>query len=101
MAFITPIDRINSLDQLNTRNSTVDSSKRGEGFQDIFSNLIESARGTDFNTSEKGYLLASGQVDDVHTVPIEAQKAQLSLDLLVQLRNKALESYNELSRISL
>ncbi|HCR83117.1 MAG TPA: flagellar hook-basal body complex protein FliE, partial [Lachnospiraceae bacterium] len=32
---------------------------------------------------------------------IAASEAQLSVDMLVQLRNKAIESYNELMRISL
>ena len=50
---------------------------------------------------DKQYLLATGQIDDAHTVPIAAAEAQLSVDLLVQLRNKAVEAYNELMRISL
>ena len=49
----------------------------------------------------KEYLLATGQIDDAHTVPIAAAEAQLSIDLLVSLRNKAVEAYNELMRISL
>ena len=39
-------------------------------------------------------MLATGQTDDPHTEPIAAAKAQLSLDLLIQLRNKALDAYN-------
>ena len=46
-------------------------------------------------------MLATGQTDDAHTEPIAAAKAQLSVELLVQLRNKALEAYNEIMRINL
>ena len=56
---------------------------------------------TQKNLEDKQYLLATGQIDDAHTVPIAAAEAQLSVDLLVQLRNKAVEAYNELMRISL
>ena len=42
-----------------------------------------------------------GQTDDAHTEPIAAAKAQLSVELLVQLRNRALEAYNEIMRINL
>ena len=47
------------------------------------------------------YLLATGQIEDAHTVMIAASQAQVAVDMLVQLRNKALDSYNELMRISL
>ena len=53
------------------------------------------------NLEDKQYLLATGQIDDAHTIPIALSEAQLSVDLLVQLRNKAVEAYNELMRISL
>ena len=43
----------------------------------------------------------SGQTDDLHTVIINSVKAELALQTLVQLRNKALESYNEIMRITL
>lgn len=48
----------------------------------------------------KQYLLSTGQLDDAHSLPIAEAKAALSVDLLISLRNKALESYNELIKIS-
>ncbi len=45
--------------------------------------------------------LATGQIDDAHTVPAAAAKAQLSVELLSALRNKALEAYTEIIRISI
>jgi len=47
------------------------------------------------------YLFATGQSEDTHSLGIASSKAQISVDLLVTLRNKALESYNELMRINL
>ena len=70
-------------------------------FKDVFSDAIQNVKDTQKNLEDKQYLLATGQIDDAHTVPIAAAEAQLSVDLLVQLRNKALEAYNELMRISL
>lgn len=49
----------------------------------------------------KKYLLSTGQLDDAHTLPIAEAKAALSLDVLISLRNKAVETYNELMKISL
>ena len=70
-------------------------------FNDVFSDAIQNVKDTQKNLEDKQYLLATGQIDDAHTVPIAAAEAQLSVDLLVQLRNKAVEAYNELMRISL
>ena len=69
--------------------------------KDVFSDAIQNVKDTQKNLEDKQYLLATGQIDDAHTVPIAAAEAQLSVDLLVQLRNKAVEAYNELMRISL
>lgn len=70
-------------------------------FKSILSEAVKDVKDTQANLEDKQYLLATGQIDDAHTVPIAAAEAQLSVDLLVSLRNKALESYNELIRVSL
>ena len=48
----------------------------------------------------KQYLLSTGQLDDAHTLPIAEAKAELSLDILITLRDKAVESYNELMKMN-
>ena len=45
--------------------------------------------------------LASGQAPDLHSVTIAAEKATLSFQLAVQVRNKALEAYQEIMRMQL
>ena len=70
-------------------------------FADIFQNAINDVITTEDEYQKAKYMLATGQTDDPHTEPIAAAKAQLSVELLVQLRNKALEAYNEIMRINL
>lgn len=70
-------------------------------FQDIFQGVVNDVVSSEQELAQSQYLLATGQIDDAHTVPAAAAKAQLSVDLMIQLRNKAIESYNELMRISL
>ena len=48
----------------------------------------------------KQYLLATGQLDDAHTLPIAEAKASLSLDVLLTLRNKTLSAYEELIKLN-
>lgn len=70
-------------------------------FGDIFMSAIESVKQTDAEKTEAEYLLATGQLDNPATLTIAATKNQIAVELLVQLRNKALEAYQEITRISL
>lgn len=53
-------------------------------------------------TSEKlTQQFAAGQVRDVHQVTIASQKAKILLQLTMQVRNKVIESYQEVMRMPL
>jgi flagellar hook-basal body complex protein FliE len=43
----------------------------------------------------------AGEVDDLHTVMIATEEARLSLELAVQVRNKCIEAYKEISNMQL
>ena len=43
--------------------------------------------------------LAAGEVDDISQVVIAGQKAEIALQLTMQVRNKALSAYQELMRM--
>lgn len=45
--------------------------------------------------------LVSGRVEDVSQVMIASEKARLAIELAVQLRNKAIEAYQEIMRMPL
>lgn len=70
-------------------------------FKGVFENAINNVRTTDADLTNKEYLLATGQTNDAHSVMIASSQAQLSVEMLVNLRNKALEAYNEIMRINL
>lgn len=70
-------------------------------FRGIFDEAVQNVKNTEAELTEQQYLLATGQIEDAHTVMIAASQAQMTVDMLVQLRNKALDSYNELMRIGL
>lgn len=75
--------------------------EKGTPFTDIFHSAIQAVKETDAEKTQLEYLMATGQLDNPSLLTIASSKAQLSVDLLVQLRNKSLEAYNELSRITL
>lgn len=96
-AFITSISPMQRLTEMQ-QNKGVGGVK-GE-FQNIFEETISEVVNTQKELESQQYLLATGQLEDGHTLSIAAAQASLSVDLLVQLRNKAVESYNEIMRMS-
>ena len=43
--------------------------------------------------------LAAGQIDDLSQVVLAVQKADLALNFALQLRNKVVEAYQEITRM--
>lgn len=97
--FITPIQLIGSV-STPQQTQQVSGADGSSIFKDLFTNMADNVTESEKNLEQQQYLLATGQIDDAHTVPIAAAQAQMSVDMLVQLRNKALDSYNELMRTS-
>ena len=82
--------------------SEAESEKRsfGAAFADTISSAVNAVRETDQERVRMEYLMATGQLDNPALLTIAATRAQLSVELLVQLRNRALDTYNELMRMS-
>jgi len=100
VAFITPMREWDSIEKVTESRGPARENKEASLFRDIFSNTVEQVYATQQDVEQKQYLLATGQLDDAHTLPIAEAKAALSLDVLITLRNKAMESYNELIKMS-
>lgn len=70
-------------------------------FTDVFKTAIDQVKETQADVEEKQYLLMTGQLDDAHSLPIAEMKAGLTVDVLITLRNKTLEAYNDLIKINI
>ena len=73
----------------------------GDSVAGLVTGLVENVKETDAERVQMEYLMATGQLDNPALLTIASSKAQLSVELLVQLRNRALDAYNELIRITL
>ncbi len=73
----------------------------GIGFKDVFSQAVGNVEQTENVVSQDAYNLSIGKTDDLHTMMIDAAKADLALQTMVQLRNKMIEAYTEVMRINL
>jgi len=70
-------------------------------FADVFRAAIDNVRQTDDEKSKMQYLLATGQLDNPAQLNLASYKADVALDILIQLRSKALDAYSELMRMSM
>ena len=73
---------------------------KDSAFGSLFGSLIQNVKDTDAEFTQAQYLLATGQLDNPAQVNLAGYKAELSLSLLIELRNRALEAYNELKNMN-
>lgn len=73
----------------------------GGSFADIFRSAVDNVKETNAEMVEAEYLLSVGELDNPAALTIAASKYSLSVELLVQLRNRAMDAYNELTRMAL
>ena len=100
--FITPMTIWNDIGNIGSAGSVSGQENKARSnsqmalFTDVFKNAIDQVKETQADVENKQYLLSTGQLDDAHTLPIAEAKAGLTVDVLLTLRNKTLEAYNEL-----
>ena len=101
---LTPMEKLTPLAPLNAgkeqKGKDASSSVEGSIFGTIFRSAIDNVKETDAEAREAQYLLATGQRENPAQLGIAADKNEVAVDLLVQMRNKALEAYNELKNMS-
>ncbi len=105
--FIIPINSsinpigVNSLNSNSMKNVNEVDENNSLGFKDMFQDLMTNVEKTEAATREDAYKLSIGEMDDVHNMMINAAKADMALQTMVQLRNKFLEAYSEVMRTNL
>lgn len=72
------------------------SKEESEAFSNIFTEAIQTMEQKQTVSTQAVESLVNGTADNLHTVMMKTTEAQLSLEVAVQLRNRALEAYNEI-----
>ncbi len=73
----------------------------GGQFGKLVSQGLESVNAQLLGTQTDMQQLALGQVDSVHQVMIRMEEARLSFQLMMQVRNRVLEAYQDVMRMQL
>lgn len=75
--------------------------KAKETFGEVLSNTINQTNQADINGDKSIIDLQTGGAKNLHEVMIATEQADISIRMLVQMRNKALEAYNEIMRLQI
>lgn len=87
---------------LSTEAVSSESAKTGAGsFADIFTESFANVADTDQADKLSALELLAGESDDMSGLLLDAQKAEIALNLALQIRNKALDAYDTIMRMSI
>lgn len=74
-------------------------SQSGQGFSDVLKNAVESVNSMQHEAGRLEDAVAKGENVNIHQAVIAGEKAGLSFRLLMQVRNKMIEAYQEVMRM--
>lgn len=70
-------------------------------FKGMFSDAVDNLEQLNSAKGQDAVALSTSNIDDIAAMQINSQKAEVSLQMLVQMRNKVLDSYQEIMRINI
>lgn len=100
---VSQISNVNNISTQNLNNSSIisDNSESKVSFKDIFNNALNKVNELILNSDELTEDFAAGRTDNIHDVMIALEKADIALQLTMQIRNKILDAYEEIMRMQI
>jgi flagellar hook-basal body complex protein FliE len=69
------------------------------GFQEVFASAVRSVEASGQAASGSVEQLLSGEGAELHSTILATQRAELSFELFLQMRNKVVSAYQEIMRM--
>ena len=88
------------LNNLNISNTTEEKTN-GTSFSNVLSDAIGKVNDSEVNANNKIESLIKGEDVEMHEVMLAMQESVLSLQALIEVRNKTVEAYQEISKLQL
>ncbi|WP_028129153.1 flagellar hook-basal body complex protein FliE [Selenomonas sp. AE3005] len=70
-----------------------------KSFGTYLTDALKKTNALQLESDKQNALLAAGRIEDVSQVVIASQKAEIALQLTLQLRNRAMSAYQEIMRM--
>ena len=97
LSFISKLPVISGL--LGTATAGTTSGTTGSSFSEAVGNAISAVESSQQSAKTAALNLLTGGQGDVHTVALASQRAELSLELFQQVRNKFVSAYQEIMKM--
>ena len=103
MTGISAISGVNNIATSNNllKTSNAESIKKESSFSDVIKSAIDKVNDMQVDSNNKVKSLIKGGDVSMHDVMVSAQEAQMSMQLMIEVRNKVYEAYQELNRVQL
>jgi len=99
MANLNNIGSLSTADLLKNKNGISKATPTGgEQFADVLKKSISETNTIQVDSEKAMADIATGQVKDLHQAAIAIDKAENSMKLMLEVRNKALNAYKEILR---
>lgn len=76
-------------------------SAEGSGFLSSLKEAIEKVNAIQLEANRAAEQLMTGEIQDVHQTMVALQKAEISFQLMMQVRNKLVAAYEEIQRMQI
>ena len=96
VSFMTPTQSVGELNTTNKVTSANAQQQFADALKEAIANVNEQQNTSDMMTQK---LISGGDVD-LYEVMVAAQKASITLNTTIEIRNKAVEAYQEIMRMS-
>lgn len=71
----------------------------GAGFGELLTNLVDKVDGLQKSADASVTDVVSGKVTDVHQIAVKVQEAGMAFDLMLGVRNRLMDAYQELIKM--
>lgn len=71
----------------------------GSSFAGLLNDALQKLNESELKAADRARDLLTGEIQDLHQVTIALEEARLTMQLAVEVRNKVIEAYQEISRM--
>ncbi|PWI58184.1 flagellar hook-basal body complex protein FliE [Sulfoacidibacillus thermotolerans] len=95
------IQAVSAVGGLTANSSGTSASAASGGFSSMLGHALQTLDQSVAQAEQQGINLASGTAPNIATVMTTATKAELAVDLAVQVRNRAISAYNQMMNMQI
>ncbi|MBN1128919.1 MAG: flagellar hook-basal body complex protein FliE [Chitinispirillaceae bacterium] len=98
---INQVGPVHEGDGVNRTRQAAGPAKDVPSFKETLSSFLNDVNGLQKKADESIQKMAAGEINDVHQVMSSVEEANVAFNMMMEIRNKVLDAYQEVMRIRL